>query len=301
MEYLQQGLERFKREQGSEEPPQRRQTGAPRPVPPPIVYTSTKTVELTDETMRTQRLISGFEGGAFVDAFKMLRTQVVKQCRQNGWNVLGVTSPTPHEGKTLTAVNLSLALAMDLAHTVLLVDADMHRPAVHEAFGMDSCPGLTEHLFDEVPLEQLLIHPGIGRFVFLPGGRPPAEGETFRNLALARTLALLADGGEDAFYRGEPAEEIVRFSRSVGGALDEADFAEHASTWVSPLSTTFMDCEVWELPPATQGIAALEMLSIAEARGIADLRRDSADWWHVMVEAKKLAFEDRARWIGDTR
>ena len=171
MEYLQQGLERFKQEHGSEGPPQRRQAGAPRPVPPPIVYTSTKTVELTDETMRTQRLITGFEGGAFVDAFKMLRTQVVKQCRQNGWNVLGVTSPTPHEGKTLTAVNLSLALAMDLAHTVLLVDADMHRPAVHQAFGMDSCPGLTEHLFDEVPLEQLLIHPGIGRFVFLPGGR----------------------------------------------------------------------------------------------------------------------------------
>jgi len=171
MEYLQQGLERFKQEHGPEGTPQKRHAGAPRAVPPPIVYTSTKTVELTDETMRTQRLITGFEGGAFVDAFRMLRTQVVKQCRQNGWNVLGVTSPTPHEGKTLTAVNLSLALAMDLAHTVLLVDADMHRPAVHQTFGMDSCPGLTEHLFDEVPLEQLLIHPGIGRFVFLPGGR----------------------------------------------------------------------------------------------------------------------------------
>ena len=171
MEYLQQGLERFKEEYGAEGAPPRRHTGAPRPVPPPIVYTSTKTIELTDHTLRAQRLITGFEGGAFVDAFKMLRTQVVQQCRQKGWNVLGVTSPTPHEGKTLTAVNLSLALAMDLAYTVLLVDADMHRPGVHQAFGMDSCPGLTEHLFDNVPLEQLLIHPGIGRFVFLPGGR----------------------------------------------------------------------------------------------------------------------------------
>ena len=65
------------------------------------------------------------------------------------------------------------------------------------------------------------------------------------------------------------------------------------------MSTTFAGCEVWELPPATQGIAALAMLSIAEARGIADLRRGSADWWHILVEAKKLAFEDRARWIGD--
>ena len=172
MEYLQQALERFKQQNGSEGPPPRRPAGAVRPVPPPIVYTSTKTVELTDHTMRAQRLITGYEGGPFVDAYKMLRTQVVQQCRQKGWNVLGVTSPSRHEGKTLTAVNLSLALAMDLAHTVLLVDADMHRPGVHHAFGMDSCPpGLTEHLFDDIPLEQLLIHPGIGRFVFLPGGR----------------------------------------------------------------------------------------------------------------------------------
>jgi Mrp family chromosome partitioning ATPase len=140
-------------------------------MPSPIVYTTTKTVEVTDDTMRAQRLITGFEGGAFVDAYKMLRTQVVQQCRQKGWNVLGITSPTPHAGKTLTAVNLSLALAMDLAHTVLLVDADMRRPGVHQAFGMESCPGLTEYLFDGIPLEQLLIHPGIGRFVFLPGGR----------------------------------------------------------------------------------------------------------------------------------
>lgn len=171
MEYLQQGLERFKQEHGSEGPSPRRSTGNFRPVPPPIVYTSTRTVEVTDDTMRAQRLITGYEGGGFVDAYKMLRTQVVQQCRQKGWNVLGVTSPTPHAGKTLTAVNLSLALAMDLAHTVLLVDADLRRPGVHETFGMESCPGLTEYLFDEIPLEQLLVHPGIGRFVFLPGGR----------------------------------------------------------------------------------------------------------------------------------
>lgn len=171
MEYLQQGLERFKQEHGSENSMPRRSAGSSRPVPSPIVYTSTKMVEVTDETMRVQRLITGFEGGTFVDAYKMLRTQVVQQCRQKGWNVLGVTSPTPHAGKTLTAVNLSLALAMDLSHTVLLVDADMRRPGVHEAFGMESRPGLTEYLFDEIPVERLLVHPGIGRFVFLPGGR----------------------------------------------------------------------------------------------------------------------------------
>lgn len=171
MEYLQQGLERFKQEHGSERVSPR-PAGRPVPsAPQPIIYTSTRNVEITDEMMRAQRLIAGFEGGAFVDAYKMLRTQVVQQCRQKGWNVLGITSPASHEGKTLTAVNLSLALAMDLAHTVLLVDADMRRPGVHQAFGMESCQGLSEYLFDETPLEQLLVHPGIGRFVFLPGGR----------------------------------------------------------------------------------------------------------------------------------
>jgi len=171
MEYLQQGLERFKQEHQSESPTPRRLPGNSHPTPSPIVYTTTKTVEVTNETMRVQRLITGFEGGAFVDAYKMLRTQVVQQCRQKGWNVLGITSPTSHAGKTLTAMNLSLALAMDLAHTVLLVDGDMRRPGVHQAFGLENCPGLTEYLFDETPLEELLIHPGIGRFVFLPGGR----------------------------------------------------------------------------------------------------------------------------------
>ncbi|HSQ49935.1 MAG TPA: CpsD/CapB family tyrosine-protein kinase [Nitrospiraceae bacterium] len=171
MEYLQQGLERFKQEHGSERVSPRPAGGPVPSAPQPIVYRSTRNVEITDEMMRAQRLIAGFEGGAFVDAYKMLRTQVVQQCRQKGWNVLGITSPASHEGKTLTAVNLSLALAMDLAHTVLLVDADMRRPGVHQAFGMESCQGLSEYLFDETPLEQLLVHPGIGRFVFLPGGR----------------------------------------------------------------------------------------------------------------------------------
>ena len=172
MEYLQQGLERFKQEHRPERQTSRPSAGHSHPVLSPIVYTTTKTVEVADDTMRAHRLITGFEGGAFVDAYKMLRTQVVQQCRQKGWTELGVTSPSSHAGKTLTAVNLSLALAMDLAHTVLLVDGDMRRPGVHEAFGLERCPGLTEYLFDEIPLEELLVHPGIGRFVFLPGGRP---------------------------------------------------------------------------------------------------------------------------------
>lgn len=172
MDYLYQAQERFKRQHGSTAAGAHRQTADARQQMP-IVYSTTKAISLSADAMRSYRLITGFQEGAFVDAYKMLRAQVIQQLRQKGWNVLGISSPSTQEGKTLTAVNLSLALAMDLAHTVLLVDADLHRPAVHHAFGMEQrVPGLSEYLFDDLPLAQLLIHPGIGRFVFLPGGRP---------------------------------------------------------------------------------------------------------------------------------
>lgn len=220
MEYLQQALERFKQQYGAEGMAPKRPAGAPAPVPPAIVYTATKTVELTEHTMRAQRLITGCEGGPFLDAYKMLRTQVVQQCRLKGWNVVGVTSPTSHEGKTLTAVNLSLALAMDLAHTVLLVDADMRQPGVHQAFGMDSCPGLAEHLFDNVPLEQLLVHPGIGRFVFLPGGRG------IRNSAEALASPRMAGLVEELRHR-YPARLLVFDLPPLLSRADVLGFVPH--------------------------------------------------------------------------
>lgn len=175
MDFVQHAMERFTRRAGDEDTASQRSAGSATSGTPPVVYTTTRTVELSHDAMRVQRLITGLEGGAFVDAYKMLRTQVLQQFRRNGWNTLGVTSPELHTGKTLTAVNLSLALAMDLAHTVLLVDADLRRPRVHETFGLPEGPGLTEYLFDDVPLHQLLVHPGVGRFVFLPGGRPIAH------------------------------------------------------------------------------------------------------------------------------
>lgn len=174
MEYLQQAQERFKQQIGSATTDPRRRVEdighAGRP-DLPIVYTATKTMTLPDHVMREQRLITGVDTGPFVDAYRVLRAQVLQQYREKGWNVIGVSSPTTQEGKTLTAVNLSLSLAMDLAHTVLLVDADMRSPSVHRLFGVGADPGLSEYLLDNAPLTQLLIHPGIGRFVFLPGGR----------------------------------------------------------------------------------------------------------------------------------
>ena len=115
--------------------------------------------------------MAAYDKGPFVDAFKILRTQVMQRLRANDWNVLGVTSPGHGEGKTLTAVNLAVSLAMETTQTVLLVDANLRNPSIHDAFGLQDCPGLADYLLDNQPVEDLLVHPGIGRFVLLPGGR----------------------------------------------------------------------------------------------------------------------------------
>jgi len=135
--------------------------------------------------------------------------------------------------------------------------------------------------------------------VFMPGGKVPAEGEIFANPALANTLEILATKGRDAFYEGEIAEEIVAYSSEVGGFFTMEDFANHTSEWVEPISTTYRGLTVWELPPNPQGLAALQMLNILEGFDLAAMGRSSTDFWHVMVEATKLAYEDRARYYAD--
>ncbi len=135
--------------------------------------------------------------------------------------------------------------------------------------------------------------------VFLPGGRAPSEGEPFANPALAGTLEALARGGRDTFYDGPVAAEIVRFSEAHGGFLSRTDLAGHRGEWVAPISTTYRGVTVWELPPNGQGLAALQMLNILEGFDLAAMGRDSADFWHLLVEAKKLAFADRARYYAD--
>ena len=135
--------------------------------------------------------------------------------------------------------------------------------------------------------------------VFLPGGKAPAEGQPFANPALAHTLEVLAAGGRDAFYRGDIAKAIVAFSTKVGGFFSLEDFARHRSEWQEPISTTYRGYTVWELPPNGQGLAALELLNILERFDLKALGRDDPDFWHIMVEAKKLAFADRAKFYAD--
>lgn len=137
------------------------------------------------------------------------------------------------------------------------------------------------------------------REVFMQSGRTPQKGEMFRNPDLGNTYAKLAEGGRDVFYRGEIAQVIGDFVQEHGGFLSFDDMAAHYSEWVEPVSTNYRGYDLWELPPNTQGIAALQILNILEQFDIAGMGFDSPEYIHHFVEAKKLAFEDRAKFYSD--
>ncbi len=134
---------------------------------------------------------------------------------------------------------------------------------------------------------------------FLPNGRPPAPGEMFRNPDLAASLRLIAANGRSGFYEGKTAEAIVAVSREKGGMMTAADLKEYAPQWVDPISTTYRGWTVYELPPNTQGIAALMMLNLMEAHSLGAYGFHSAKALHVMIEAKKLAYADMLRYVAD--
>jgi len=135
--------------------------------------------------------------------------------------------------------------------------------------------------------------------VYAPNGRTPCKGDVFRNPQLAATLEKIAVGGREAFYRGDIARTIADFIARQGGFLDVEDLAAHRSEWVEPISTNYRGYDVWELPPNSQGLAALQMLNILEGYDLAKFGFGSREHIHYFVEAKKLAYEDRARFYAD--
>jgi gamma-glutamyltranspeptidase / glutathione hydrolase len=153
---------------------------------------------------------------------------------------------------------------------------------------------------DRIAANQADITDG-GNFAktFTIDGRAPREGDVFRNPDLARTYRLIAEGGRDAFYRGPIAEALDRYARRVGLHLRKADFEQHTSTWVDPVSVNYRGFDIYQLPPNGQGIAGLQMLNILEGYDLAAMGHNSADYLHVQAEAKKLAFADRARHYAD--
>jgi len=130
-------------------------------------------------------------------------------------------------------------------------------------------------------------------------GRAPAKGDIFKNPALAKSLRLIGEKGRDAFYKGEIADKIDAFMQANGGFLRKADFEKHTSTWVEPVSTNYRGYDVFELPPNGQGIATLQMLNILEGFDLRAMGFGSAQALHVMIEAKKIAWADRAKFYAD--
>lgn len=134
---------------------------------------------------------------------------------------------------------------------------------------------------------------------YMPNGKPLAKGTVFKNPFLANTYQKIAKGGKDAFYKGETAKTIANFIQSQGGFISEKDLANHTSEWVEPVSTNYRGYDVWELPPNGQGIAALQILNIMEGYNVKEMGFGSAEYVHYFTEAKKLAFEDRAKYYAD--
>jgi gamma-glutamyltranspeptidase/glutathione hydrolase len=134
---------------------------------------------------------------------------------------------------------------------------------------------------------------------YAPDGRAPRFGDIFRNPGLADFFKIITKGGGDAFYQGEIAERIVRFSEANGGRFTMRDFKDHTADWIDPVSTNYRGYDVWELPPNGQGIATLQILNLLEHFDIGALEPNSAEQLHLFIEAKKLAFEDRAVYYAD--
>ncbi|MDH5260169.1 MAG: gamma-glutamyltransferase [Gammaproteobacteria bacterium] len=141
-------------------------------------------------------------------------------------------------------------------------------------------------------------YPGFAE-TYMPEGDVPKKGEMFRNPRLAATYALIADKGRDEFYKGSIARRIDAYMAEQGGLLRYEDLAAHESEWVTPVSTSYRGWDVYELPPNGQGIAALQILNILEGYDLKSMGFGSAEYIHTFVEAKKLAFEDRAKYYAD--
>ena len=186
--------------------------------------------------------------------------------------------------------------------------------ALHERFGRLSMREVLQPTIDYArqgfPVSEIIAaalqrgaavlgeYPGFAD-TYMPNGRPPAKGEKFKNPRLADTLTAIAEGGRDVFYEGDIARRIDAYMTEHGGLLRYEDMAAHESEWVTPVATNYRGWDVYELPPNGQGIAALQLLNILEGFDIRSMGFGSAEYVHTFVEAKKIVYEDRARYYAD--
>ena len=185
---------------------------------------------------------------------------------------------------------------------------------MHEKFGStpmtDILAPAIQYAREGFPVSELIsyyLHRSVARIgqyegfkeTYMPDGEMPDTGDIFKNPALAATYEKIAKGGRDAFYKGDIARTIDAYIKAQGGFLSYADLASHTSTWVKPVSTNYRGYDVWELPPNGQGIAALQILNIMEHYDVKSMGFGSPEYVHTFVEAKKLAFADRAKFYSD--
>ncbi len=154
-----------------------------------IDYTQTRLLGGLKGRFRRRRVISAGVNGAIENAYKILRTQVLQLMKQNGWNSIGVVSANQNEGKTLTAINLSISIAQESQHTVLLVDFDLKSPSVHTYFEDTPEYGIGDYFFNDISLQKILFNPGVDGLVVLPGNRPFTNSS--ETLSSPKTISLV--------------------------------------------------------------------------------------------------------------
>ncbi len=252
---------------------------------------------------------NGIGGDLFAIVYEA-RTGKVHGLNSSGWAPSGLTP------EFLEAKGLKKMPALGI-HAVTVPGAVAGWDALHRKFGRMTwtrlfAPAAT-YAEEGFPLTELIAGPnGWGSVsilksnpraqeVYWPGGKPPKAGDIFRNPLLAKSLRLIADQGRDAFYKGPIASAILEASREAGGTMTAEDLAEFQPEWVEPVSTTYRGWTVYELPPNGQGVAALEMLNIMERFPLKEWGHNSPKTLHAMIEAKKLAYADMLKYVGDPR
>jgi gamma-glutamyltranspeptidase/glutathione hydrolase len=256
----------------------------------------------------TEPMMNGMGGDLFVIYWEA-KTGKLYGLNASGWAPRGLT---------IEHLKSKGATAMPQAgiDSVTLPGAVAGWGALHERFGKMAWKDLFQpaifYADEGYPVPEIiasywkdsaetLANDAEARRVYLPGGKPPALGQIFENHDLAKALRLVASNGADAFYKGEIARALVSTSQSLGGTIAADDLAEFSPEWVEPISTTYRDWTVYELPPNGQGMAALEMLNIMETTPASPDGPLSVAELHKKIEAMKLAYADLARYNADPR
>jgi gamma-glutamyltranspeptidase / glutathione hydrolase len=257
----------------------------------------------------TEPMMNGIGGDLFAIVYDA-KSQKLYGLNASGWSAKRLTLDA------LKAQGLSSTMPSRSIHSITVPGAVAGWDALRARFGKlplseDLKPAIY-YAQEGAPITELVAkvwsgaaktfadRPGF-RPTFLPEGHAPAVGEVFRDPDLAASLRLVAEHGRDGYYRGPLAGKLVSFLKEQGSFLREDDFAEYQPEWVEPISTTYRGWSVYELPPNGQGIAALSMLNIMEQFPLAQYGHNSAKALHVMIEAKKLAYADLIKYVGDPR